>query len=58
MTIKQVENLDEWHAMLDEIERARMPEHIKEMARLHALEVQSEGRVQVINYTTTNPHGD
>lgn len=56
--MKQVENLDEWHAMLNEIERARMPEHIKEMARLHALEVQSEGRVQVINYTTINPHGD
>ena len=28
------------------------------MAKLHDLEVQTEGRVQVINYTTINPHGD
>jgi hypothetical protein len=56
--MKQVNNLDQWHAMLDEIHQAEMPEHIDAMAELHDLEVQTEGRVQVINYTTINPHGD
>jgi len=56
--MKQVESINEWYQMLQEIEDERTPTHIEAMARLHDLEVQSEGRVQVINYTTTNPHGD
>ena len=56
--MKQVENLDEWYAMLDEIERRQEPKHIDMMAELHDLEVQTEGRVHVIDYRTINPHGD
>jgi folylpolyglutamate synthase/dihydropteroate synthase len=55
--MKQVENIDEWYSMLDEIEQASMPSHIDMMAQLHDLEVQTEGRVQVIHITKTNPRG-
>ncbi len=52
-----IQNENEWYAMLDEIEQASMPSHIDMMAQLHDLEVQTEGRVQVIHITKTNPRG-
>ena len=56
--MKQVESLNEWYAMLDEIEQQQTPTHIEAMARLHDLEVQSEGRIQVTQINTINPHGN
>ena len=56
--MKEVESINEWYQMLQEIEDEQTPKQIEMMAELHDLEVQTEGRVQVINYTTINPHGD
>lgn len=56
--MKEVESINEWYQMLQEIEDERTPTHIEAMARLHDLEVQSEGRIQVIQINTINPHGD
>lgn len=56
--MKEVESINEWYQMLQEIEDEQTPKQIEIMAELHDLEVQTEGRVQVIDYRTTNPHGD
>jgi hypothetical protein len=55
--MKQVESINEWYQMLQQIEDEQTPKQIEMMAELHDLEVQSESRVQ-INHTTNNPHGD
>ena len=55
--MKQVDSINEWYQMLQEIEDKQTPKQIEMMAELHDLEVQTEGRVQVIHITKTNPRG-
>jgi hypothetical protein len=56
--VAQVDDNNEWFAMLDQIERDGADYHLEKMAELHALEVETEGRVRFIRITDDNPHGD